>query len=112
MIIKLYHPSKYFYKEIKNIEYLNFDFDDFVTGLIKPGINKDQKNNLICKFLIKKEEQISNENKKTQIENLTIVNQFNDYKGIINRIPKNFKKTPPPKNNRINIVDYFQIRYN
>ena len=50
-IIEQYDSINKNYKSIKNIEYLNFDFDDIVINLIKNQNNLKLHNNLICKFI-------------------------------------------------------------
>ena len=51
IIIKQYASNNNCYKSIKNIEYINFDFDDFVINIIKNQYNMKYQNTLIYMFL-------------------------------------------------------------
>ena len=80
-IIKQYDSLKNYYKAIKNIEYINFDFDDFIYDIIKSENNDRALNNLICIFLndsVKQNYEINLHN-EIELRNIEIrnVNKFN-----------------------------------
>ena len=50
-IIKQYDSSKNYYSTIKNIEYISFDFDNYVYDIINSEYNYRTLNTIICKFL-------------------------------------------------------------
>ena len=68
-IIDNYNSSKRFYKAIKNIEYINFDLDNFILDINVSKNNYKAQNNLICRFL--------NDNIKNHME-LSIEENIND----------------------------------
>ncbi len=65
-IIKQYNSSKTFYKAIKNIEYINFEFDSFVMNIIKSKDDYQKQNDLVCKFLNEKSVNYMNINIKEE----------------------------------------------
>ena len=86
-IINQYDSKKNFYESIKNIEYINFDFDDYVYDIIKSENNYRTLNNIICKFLNDNMRQIYeiNFDKETELKNIE-VRDSNEFNGPVHHI--------------------------
>ena len=86
-IINQYDSAKRFYKAIKNIEYINFDLDNFILDINVSKSNYRAQNNLICRFL---NDDIKNHMDLNLIENNIIhfheQNDENQFNGPLNNI--------------------------
>ena len=84
-IINKYEPPNINYKEIKNIQYMRFDFDKFFVDLLKAEKNHKQQNILILNLLneyikdyIEKKTDIINKNIPKKISKLKYTYEFQD----------------------------------
>ena len=106
-IIELYDPNKLYYKSIKNLEYLRFDFEDIVINLIKEENKTKLHNEIICKFLndnMGKYVELKN-NKINELEHLE--NKYTkNIEGYVNNICELKKKELLIVNIRETITDY------
>ena len=89
-IIDLYDPNKISYQIIKNIEYINFDFEDFVKNLMNSKYNFELQNKYIFDFLKDKMNKYAkqNLNKKEILNNIdeNKCKYIKDINGVIHNI--------------------------
>ena len=86
-VINQYNSKKNFYESIKNIEYINFDFDDYVYDIIKSENNYRTLNNIIFKFLNDNMRQIYeiNFDKETELKNIEVRDSI-EFNGPVHHI--------------------------
>ena len=63
-IIEQYNPPNVCYQTVKNVQYLNFDFDEMVLNLIKYERNMKKQTEIIFNFLNEKMKEYINLNPK------------------------------------------------
>ena len=87
IIIKQYDSLKNYYIAIKNVEYINFDFDNYVYDIIKSENNFRTLNNIICKFLNDNMRLIyeTNLNNEIELKNIELKNT-NMFNGPVHHI--------------------------
>ena len=91
-IIEQYNPPNVCYQTIKNVQYLNFDFDEMVLNLIKYERNMKKQTEIIFNFLNEKMKEYINLNpKEKEIQTIKSKNSY-DIKDIVKQICELKKK--------------------